>query len=296
MFGTSYQIARVFGIPIRVHLTLILTFPLLVFFMDWHWTAALLFVVSLFSSIVLHELGHSLVAVRKGTRVQEILLLPIGGAARMDRIPTRPMDELLMAAAGPAVSFLLFGLLFYGGAYLPSWLGIPAVNVGHMTVAIFRVSGVLNAVQLVGILNLALGTFNLLPAFPMDGGRILRASLAGRMGRLKATWFAMRLGRLLALALIGIGLYAWIAQKTFSMLVFVGLFIYWSAGLEYRAVRLQEWKRSQGWGPAWPGDASPEDDGDRVTISPPPYRDGPQESAPVRPVKRTRNPFENLFG
>lgn len=295
MFGTSYKIARVFGIPIRVHITLILTLPLLVFFMDWHWMAALVFVVALFSSIVLHELGHSLVAIRKGARVQEILLLPIGGAARIDHIPTRPFDELLMAAAGPAVSFALFALLFFGGAHLPVWSGLPVTDVGGMRVTGVEVTGVLNLVQLIGILNLALGIFNLLPAFPMDGGRILRAALAGRMGRLKATWVATRLGRLLAVALIGFGLYEWFSEKTFSMLVFVGLFIYWSAGIEYRSVRLQEWRRQHGWG-VWGSGSGHEDDGDHVIISPPPYRDGPHESAPIQPVRRTRNPFEDLFG
>lgn len=282
MFKTSYKIASVAGIPIRVHITLLLTLPLLALYIGW--IRALIFATGLFSSIVLHELGHSLVALRRGGRVEEILLLPIGGAARMGHIPTRPMDELLMAAAGPAVSFLLFGLLFYGGGFLPQWLWLLSVNVGTLQVGVFKVRGVLNVFQLIGVMNLALGLFNLLPAFPMDGGRILRALLSPRLGRLKATKTAMIVGRVLALALAGIGLYEWTAEGTFSMLVFIGLFVYWSAGIEYRTVRLQEaWRTRTPWPFFTEVDAGR--DADHAVISPPPYRDGPRESAPIRPVR-----------
>lgn len=286
MFKTSYKIASVAGIPIRVHITLVLTLPLLALYIGW--LPALIFAVALLTSIVLHELGHSLVALRRGGRVEEILLLPIGGAARMSRMSPRPMDELLMAAAGPAVSFLLFALLFFGGALVPRRLGLWCVNVGTLRVGFFPISGVLNVLQLIGVMNLALGLFNLLPAFPMDGGRMLRALLSRRLGRLKATKIAMIVGRFLAAILIGVGVYDWLVEETFSMLIFIGLFVYWSAGIEYRTVRMQELWRAH---VPWPfvdieNDPSPRDA--EAIISPPPYRDGPNESAPIRPMRGPR--------
>jgi Zn-dependent protease len=286
MFKTSYKIASVAGIPIRAHITLVLTLPLLVLYIGW--VPALIFATALLTSIVLHELGHSLVALRRGGRVEEILLLPIGGAARISRMSPRPVDELLMAAAGPAVSLLLFALLFFGGGLVPRRLGLWCVNVGTLHIAFFSISGVINVVQLIGVMNLALGLFNLLPAFPMDGGRMLRALLSRRLGRLKATKIAMIVGRFLAAILIGLGVYEWLAEDSFSMLIFIGMFVYWSAGLEYRAVRIQElWRTPMPW-PFSGMDRDTPAGEDEAIVSPPPYRDGPNESTPIRPMRGPR--------
>ena len=275
MFGSAYRVATVYGIPIRLHLTLVLLLPLLV--MDFGLALGLVYGTALLASIVLHELGHSVVAIRKGCRVREILLLPIGGAAQMESMPRRPWDEFLMAVAGPAVSLALFAVLFFGGAWLPlpgdgPFFGIPP----------------LNAVQELGILNGGLAVFNLLPAFPMDGGRVLRALLAQRWGRLKATRVAARVGRLIALLMIATSGYNLIYHHCFSMLLVVGIFVYWAAGAEYRLVRYQEWQRLQGWGDwSWQSAEAPDDN---VVISPPPFRSGPSEEAPLRPMRGWR-PF-----
>lgn len=276
MFSSAYRIATVYGIPIRLHLSLVLLLPLLVW--DFGLVGGLVYGAALLGSIVLHELGHSVVAIRKGCRVRQILLLPIGGAAQMDSIPRRPWDELQMALAGPAVSLVLFGLLVYGGALLPLAANGP----------FFRALP-LNAVQEIGVLNGVLAVFNLLPAFPMDGGRVLRALLAQRWGRLTATRVAARVGRVIAVLMMAASVRVWLLGYGFSMLLVVGAFIFWAAGAEYRAVRHQEWLRLQRWG-EWPWEASAYD-GDRVSVSPPPYRRGPSEEVPLRPLGRWRWPF-----
>ena len=236
MLGPSFKVARLLGIPIKVHCTLILCIPFLIW--DFGLTLALAAGGALFSSIVLHELGHALVAMRKGGDVQEILLLPIGGAARMSRLPPRPRDELLMAVAGPAVSLTLFLVLYFGGACLP--LGSEMVPVSGVRLQI-------NGVQAVGLLNLTLAVFNLAPAFPMDGGRVLRALLAGRYGRLKATRIAAGIGRALAVVMGCSAVVEWLRGGPFSMLVFVSMFIFWAAGMEYRTVQFQAWRESHRW-------------------------------------------------
>ena len=152
MLNQSYKIGRIAGIPIRVHISLLLLLAYLSYKADFLTAVAL--IVGLFTSIVLHELGHSLVAIRKGCRVHEILLLPIGGAAQMESLPVRPVDELLTAAAGPAVSAVLFVVLYYGGGLIP---------VGSVEFA----GVIVNFIQMIGLINLALLTFNVIPAFPM---------------------------------------------------------------------------------------------------------------------------------
>jgi Zn-dependent protease len=264
----SLTIARVWGIPIRLHVTLILALPFLAL------AYSPFMAIGLFVSIVLHELGHSLVALRKGCRVREILLLPIGGAAQMERMPARPRDELLLAIAGPLVSAALFAALFFGGRYVPLANLIPG-------------SGLyLNRLQVLGLVNAGLTLFNLLPSFPMDGGRILRALLAPRLGRLRATRIAARVGQVIAVLFV---LYALHDVRHHFMLVIVGLFVFWTAGAEYRLVQLQEelkrhFERFAAGQPGYPPPAT----GDRAWVSPPPYRPGPAQETPLR-VHRENN-------
>jgi Zn-dependent protease len=214
----SFAILRVWGIPIRLHLSIVLIVPILL--LDFDLEHALVYGVGLFVSITLHELGHCFVAIRKGCRVSEILLLPIGGVARMERIPERPRDEALMAIAGPAVSLFLFVVLFFGGG--------PASHI----VALFTGEPVaLNIFQQLGATNMVLLMFNLIPAFPMDGGRLLRAWLTRSLGRLRATLAAALLGKAGAVILMFIGCTAEIWT-----LIAVGVFVFIAAGLEYRAV------------------------------------------------------------
>ena len=275
MLGPSLRIVTVAGIPIRVHWTLILIVPLLQWNLDLNAPAALGIAVGLFASIVLHELGHSLVAIRSGCRVREILLLPIGGAARMESMPRRPLHEFLMALAGPLVSLALAAGCWYG------WTQLRGSTLVQHRAGLWLCA----VLQLLCYLNLGLGVFNLLPAFPMDGGRVLRALLTPRLGYLRATHIAARIGRTLAFGGIVFGLWDLFHAREYISLLFISLFIYWAAGAEYRVVRLQELRRQAG-GTAWfwPPPPMPEAAGDQATVTPPPYRKGRPEQVPVRSV------------
>jgi Zn-dependent protease len=265
VFKTSYQVATVWGIPIKLHISL-----LIVVFYFAHiagWVMGILLEVGLATSIILHELGHSLVAIKKGCRVREITLMCIGGAAQMERIPTRPLDEFLMALAGPVVSFVLFIIFFFGGHFLPLQ---PAWGTD------------LNIVEFLGIMNLVLVIFNLLPSFPMDGGRILRAALTPKLGRLKATFIAARLGKLMA---IGFGIYGFLPHTNW-LLVAIAYFVYIAAGNEYRMVEMQENIKANGGWSIFGHPADPADD--RVNISPPPYQSGSDQQTQLETDERVQ--------
>ena len=262
---SSYKIGTVFGIPIRVHISLLIMVLFLV--MEFGLLAGILIEIGLATSIVLHELGHSLVAIRKGCRVREITLMVIGGAAQMERIPTRPLDEFVMAIAGPLVSLTLGFLGVFGGAH------IRLPQAGPYGV---------NILEFLGIINFGLTFFNLLPSFPMDGGRVLRALLTPKMGRLKATFIAARLGKIMAICF---GLFAFLSTPKKWILVAIALFVYIAAGNEYRMVQMQE--RAKGFG----GFTSPEDDSaemggsdDKVSIGPPPYDKRRQSKTEIHSV------------
>lgn len=251
--AAAVNILRVKGIPVRVHATLLLLLPVILLNVppaQWLW--GLLGMAGLFASVALHELGHSLVALRRGYRVLDITLLPIGGLARMDRAPERPGDELTIALAGPAVSLAL-AVMFRAAARPLSAGAIPALG---------------SLVDLLAGANLLLALFNLLPSFPMDGGRVFRAWLTPFFGRLEATRRAAKLGRTLAV-IFGI----WSLLFRFSFInIAIAIFVYTAAGAEYRAVVAKEALRAQ-FGPA-AADDSPrvftENDAG-VYVSPPPY-------------------------
>ncbi len=270
MFRSGYQIARVWGIPIKVHISLVIVMllialraasyggPLAVLIL-------LLIETGLFASVALHELGHSFVALRKGCRVREITLMFMGGAAQMENIPRRPRDEALMALAGPAVSLALgFILWFVGGLFPLTKYGIVLHGM--------LVQG--NIVQLIGAINWVLVAFNLLPSFPMDGGRVFRALLTPRVGRLRATFIAARLGSIMAVLF---GLYGFLSVPRSWILVAIAFFIHSAASREYRAVQIEEAMRRGDPGPFWNPFAPPPepppsvDDSNDVVISPPPY-------------------------
>lgn len=245
MIKRSYLLTRVMGIPIRMHITLIILLPILALqFMPLFGLAAffwgLLCAAGVFVSVALHELGHSWIARRKGCHVHEIMLLPIGGVAKMSNMPARPRDEFLIAAAGPATSALLF--------LLCRMLGAPIASLGATPLAV--------TFYLLAYVNLALCLFNLLPSFPMDGGRIFRAFMTPRIGRLKATALAVRIGRIMAVAFGLFGLF-----NGHFILILIAIFIYQAAGAEYRAVYAQH--MSQEW-------FTVEQQAD-VYVSPPPY-------------------------
>lgn len=179
----AYSIGRLFGIPLRVHPTLLLFLGLAALSnaLAAGWLGMLVglaYAAGVFASIALHEVGHSLVARAKGARILEILLLPIGGMARLAAMPRRPADEIQIALAGPAVSLALGLAGLLAAPLLRPVAPLPAALLHEL-----------------GRLNLVLVLFNLIPSFPMDGGRVFRAALVPRLGRLRATRLAARLGR-----------------------------------------------------------------------------------------------------
>lgn len=217
----TYPIGRVAGIELKLHLTFLL---LIGWIAVGTWSAAgtlravlteVTSVLLLFSGVVLHELGHALTARRRGVGTRDITLLPIGGVARLDRMPERPRDEIAVALAGPLVSFGIAAVA--GGAVVLSGQALDlATAFGPDGSLIQRVAGQ----------NLMLGLFNLLPAFPMDGGRVLRAALGIRIGPLRATRIAAGIGRVLAAGLGFLGLLG------NPVLVIIALFLWIGGGLE----------------------------------------------------------------
>lgn len=226
----SYKIARVAGIDVYVHATFLLLLAWIGFgaYRAGGAPAAVqgvVFILAVFALVVMHEYGHALTARRYGVPTKDITLLPIGGVARLDHMPTDPRQELVVALAGPAVNavlaLLIAGILFATGRLGP---GAPEVTVADERA--FLGGGLL--MQLLRI-NLTLLGFNLLPAFPMDGGRVLRAALAMANGDYaKATVQAARVGRVFALLFGVLGLFVLNAP----MLVLIALFVWLGAAGE----------------------------------------------------------------
>lgn len=221
------KVATIKGIPITLHWSLGLIVLLLVF--DWGLPGVAAGVL-LFGSVLLHELGHSLVALRLGVPIRGITLHLLGGAAMMARHPKSPREELWIAAAGPAVSVAL-GLL---GLLVLSLSGVPWDPRG---------AGFTSLIPYFAFLNLAMGVFNLIPALPMDGGRILRAYLSPRYGDLSATRTAARVARVFAALFFLGGLYI----GSFA-LPLIGLFVWVLARQEEKQALARDWeRRMRGW-------------------------------------------------
>jgi Zn-dependent protease/predicted transcriptional regulator len=219
---------RIAGIDVYVHVTFLL---LLIWVAVEHYlahgdpaeaAAGVAFILVLFGIVVLHELGHALAARRYGVRTRDITLLPIGGVARLERMPEDPRQELVVALAGPAVNFVLAAGLYVGLA-LGQGL-VPLRDVLHVGGSFLG--------QLFWV-NVSLGVFNLIPAFPMDGGRVLRALLATRMDYVRATQAAARVGQALALLFGFLGLFG------DPFLVFIALFVWLAAAQESSMVQMR---------------------------------------------------------
>jgi len=195
MFSSSYKIGTIFGIPIKLDMSLIILFILL--FDRDRMMYSIIFTFGLLISIVLHELGHSLVAIRYKCRIREIVLMFMGGAAVMDRMPRRPIQEFLMAIAGPAVSLLIGIACLYLRSYI---IDNPSGDLPGEEGLGYKMA--IDILKELGLLNLLLVAFNLLPAFPMDGGRIFRAMLTPKFGRVHATRYAANMGKLFAVLFV----------------------------------------------------------------------------------------------
>lgn len=236
--GGSIPLFSVRGIIIRMHITfpLILIWAALQFgvFNRAGLSGAIFGVIVtllLFAIVILHELGHSMAALYYGVPVKQIVLLPIGGVAQLGRIPEKPMQELVIAIAGPLVNFVLaigLGLIgFLAGQEmgLRLWSELVA-NLGNLSFS--------SVFGYIFISNLFLGVFNLLPAFPMDGGRVLRAILATQMSYDRATTIAVFVGQSLAWLM---GLWGFLSLSFFPILI--AIFIFAGASAEGQLVHMR---------------------------------------------------------
>ncbi|PXF60734.1 MAG: hypothetical protein C4B59_07855 [Candidatus Methanogaster sp.] len=228
---TSIQIGKVMGIPIKIHISFLLVLVLFpyVFSIDTEfgfadvasaplrYALALTLTILLFSCVLLHELGHSWVAMRYGIKIRSITLILLGGIAAMDEVPRDPHAEMRISIAGPLVS-LTIGVLCY-----LAYLGLGSHNI----VQIPTISYISRFLGSIAYINIALFVFNLIPAFPMDGGRVLRAWYAGRISYLLATRKAVYIGKMFAIAMGVFGL-----LFASPWLILIAFFIYIGASEE----------------------------------------------------------------
>jgi Zn-dependent protease len=224
----SWKVARVAGIDVYIHATFVMIVAWIALL---YWTqngsvAAVIegvgFLLALFACVVLHEFGHALTAARYGVRTRDITLLPIGGLARLERMPDRPVEELWVALAGPAVNVVIAGILFAvlqltGGWTSPERLGVTTGSFAERVM----------------LANVFLAGFNLLPAFPMDGGRALRALLATRLEYTRATQIASLVGQGMAI------LFGFTGLLGNPMLIFIALFVWIGAGQEASVAQMK---------------------------------------------------------
>src|SRR3954471_15754855 len=227
----SLNIGSIAGTQVRVHITFLL-------FLGWIFAASwvsegsqaawsgLIFMVLLFTCVLAHEFGHIFTARAFGVATPDVTLLPIGGLARLERIPEAPYEEFLVAIAGPLVNVAIaIALIAVAGAQ---------VNIGDLYAVESPDASMIDRLAAV---NLFLAVFNMIPAFPMDGGRVLRALLAVRFGFVRATKIAAFIGQGVAFALGVIGVFS------NPMLIFIAIFVYLAASSEARAVAIQGMQR-----------------------------------------------------
>lgn len=224
----SWKFARIAGIDVRIHVTFVM---LIGWIAMSHWSEGhdlravaegVGYILVLFGCVVAHEFGHALTAAHYGIQTRDITLLPIGGLARLERMPDDPRQELWVALAGPAVNVVIAAGLFAWLRVTGTWEPLSALTVAT--------GGFLERVLLA---NVTLVAFNLLPAFPMDGGRALRALLARRMEYARATERAAAIGQGLAVVFGFIGLFL------NPMLLFIALFVWIGAGQEASMVQMK---------------------------------------------------------
>ncbi len=224
----SIPIGRIWGIRLGIHVT----FFLLIAWVAWlGWTVggwdtslwAVAMICLLFVCVILHELGHSVAAMKYGIEVHSITLLPIGGVAGMKSMPEEPRKELVIAVAGPLVNVLILALLIPLRGF-PSWVDMPIVpqTMPEMVDTMIRA-------------NMILIVFNMIPAFPMDGGRVLRAALAMIFSYPTATAWAAGMGRFVAVLFFMLGVYV-----TQPFLILIGVFVFLGAAAEARMVRIKD--------------------------------------------------------
>ena len=250
MFPRKIRVCELFGIPIFLDFSLIIL--LVMFVMDFgSFTYGLSFALALAVSITLHELGHALTARVFGYRTRDITLSLLGGCASLIALPRKASQEFVTAAAGPAVSFAISGLAWPALAFLP----ISNPWTANMLAYTFW-------------MNLVLGGFNLLPGFPMDGGRIFRSVARIFTTRAKATYIAMIVGRIFAVLLALRGLHSLVTGGGWGFISLLIAWMIWREGWrEYQQALMDEQ-----WGGSWDWSAR---------VSPPPYG-GDEDDVEVR--------------
>jgi len=225
----SFKIADIAGIKIQVHTTFLI---IVAWFALAYWQLegtlsgvleGVSFILALFLCVVLHELGHALTARKFGIGTRSITLLPIGGVAAIEKVPDDPREEILIALAGPAVSLCIALLL---------WIMLVVTGTLVSTEELGVVGGPF--LQRLMIVNLIIAVFNLVPAFPMDGGRVFRALLSMRMEATKATRIAAGIGQFIAILFAALGL----MYNPFLFLIAV--FIWFGAALEAQTATIKE--------------------------------------------------------
>ena len=222
----SLTIGRFGGVPVRIHITFLLLLAWIAFsaFGRGGANAALdstLFIILLFACVVLHEFGHILAARRYGIGTRDVTLLPIGGVSSLQRLPTDPRQELVVALAGPAVNLVIALVLI---------AATGAIHAKDIDIDDFQAS----LAGRLAVANLFLALFNLIPAFPMDGGRVLHALIAMRVGPVRATEIAARIGQAFAIGLGFLGLFG------NPLLVFIAIFVYIAAAGEAQMSAAQQ--------------------------------------------------------
>jgi stage IV sporulation protein FB len=226
--GWSLNIGSIAGTAVRIHITFLL-------FLGWIFGAAyvsggaasawtgLIFILLVFLCVLLHEFGHIFAARAFGVKTPDVVLLPIGGVARLERIPEKPLQEFLIAIAGPAVNIVIALIL----------IGLAGADIGSNAAMAAIDNDKVSMVDRLATVNLFLALFNLIPAFPMDGGRVLRAILSSRLGFVRATEIAAVIGQGFAFLLGFLGLFY------NPILIFIAIFVYLAAASEAHMVALR---------------------------------------------------------
>ena len=231
--GRTFHICTIAGIPLKVHWSFGLMILFVTYVIHLHnlSTAAsigfALLVLVMFICVILHELGHSMAARRYSIDTLDIIISPIGGLARLKNIPEQPTKELVIALAGPAVNVIIATVV---GCYLHFMVGTELLPASDS----FELLGYfVDFLRFVFTINIMLVVFNLIPAFPMDGGRVLRALLSIKLERVLATKVAMWIARVISVAFVGLALYS-----NNITLGFIGVFVYVMSGKEYAYVKM----------------------------------------------------------